>query len=285
MGLGGLAYAVAASAEAGSAPSFPVLERASVRSDSEGAVHIAGSGSNLPITRALVAAYEATHPSARFVLHESIGSTGGVRAVRDGAIDVGLVSRALRPGERDTSLRVVPYARVPVVFVTRADASDGAVPRGLSRDDVLAIFEGRQTRWASGTPIILFLRERGDSGQEAVASALRGFADASAMATTSGRHRVLYHDADLARAVASVGGGLGVSDLARARESGLRALELDGVVPGPDTLRSGGYPFAKELAFVIRPPVSALATDFIEFAHSAPAREIIERYGALPREP
>ena len=96
---------------------------------------------------------------------------------------------------------------------------------------------------------------------------------------------MLYHDADLARAVAAVRGGLGVSDLARAQESGLRALALDGITPSADTLRSGAYPFAKELAFVVREPIDERARAFLEFARSAEARALIERLGAQPREP
>ena len=45
-------------------------------------LHLAGSGTNLPLTRRLAAAFRARHPGQRVVVHESIGSGGGVRAVK-----------------------------------------------------------------------------------------------------------------------------------------------------------------------------------------------------------
>ncbi len=91
LGAAGVAGASAVrSVLAGPAPSWAARRDAvPIVRPRSGAVAIAGSGSNLPVTRALVEAYRREHPSARLVVHESIGSTGGVRAVAEGAIDLG----------------------------------------------------------------------------------------------------------------------------------------------------------------------------------------------------
>src|SRR5687768_2980829 len=108
--------------------------------DRAGPIALAGSGGNLPLTRALAEAFEARTPGARLVVQESIGSTGGVRAVAEGAIDVGLVSRSLRAAERGLGLETIPYARVAVVLATHPGVSD----HGLTRADVLAVYDGRK---------------------------------------------------------------------------------------------------------------------------------------------
>src|SRR4051812_8497016 len=76
---------------------------------------LAGSGSNLPLTYLLVEAFRARNPQSKVIVHESIGSSGGVRAVRDGAVGVGLISRPLTAEEEGYGLTVTPYARVAVV--------------------------------------------------------------------------------------------------------------------------------------------------------------------------
>lgn len=56
---------------------------------------IAGSGSNLAITRVLAREFIRRHPEITLDIPASIGSKGGIRAVAEGAIDVGLASRPL----------------------------------------------------------------------------------------------------------------------------------------------------------------------------------------------
>ena len=74
-------------------------------------LHLAGSGSNLVLTRALAAAFRVHQADARLVVHDSIGSTGAVRAVSDGAISIGLIARPLREEERALGLDVIVGTR------------------------------------------------------------------------------------------------------------------------------------------------------------------------------
>jgi phosphate transport system substrate-binding protein len=240
-----------------------------------GAIWIAGSGSNLPLTRALAEAYRREHPEARLVVHESIGSTGGIRAAADRAIDLGLVSRPLKEQERTLGLRVEQYARVSVVFAVHSSVPD----RGISRAAILEIYRGRRTRWSDGSPIVPLLRERGDSGHVAVAQVLPAFADASDAAWRSGRWRVLYHDRAMQEALLGTEGAIGPFDLGAivTQDLPLRALSIDGVPPA-----TPGYPFQKELAFVYRADLRPEARAFVRFATSPAARDLITSLGYVP---
>ena len=44
----------------------------------DGAVHVAGTGTWLPLARYLGYAYGQTHENSRVIVHESIGSSGGL---------------------------------------------------------------------------------------------------------------------------------------------------------------------------------------------------------------
>lgn len=242
-------------------------------------LHLAGSGSNLVVTRALAAAYRRARPDERLVVHDSIGSTGGVRAVADGAIDIGLVARPLSASEAELGLRVVPYARVPIAILAHPDVRDADISSG----ELVASLRRRSPRWADGTPRVWLLRERGDAGTRVVADHVPGFGAASDEAIAARRFRVVYHDDELIRALLGTPGAIGIADLPQARVSAptARVLALDGRVPSVDAVRDGTYPLHKDLAFVVREPHSPSVDAFLAFVATEPARAVIEATGAL----
>lgn len=242
-------------------------------------LHLAGSGSNLVLTRALAAAFRLHHAEARLVVHDSIGSTGAVRAVSDGAIGVGLIARPLRTEERALGLDVTPYARIPITFIAHPDVRD----RDITRAELLTSLRGEDAAWRDGTPLVWLLRERGDAGTESVAAHVAGFAEAQQEALATHRFRVLFHDDDMARGILGVRGALGLSDLpaARAHMPTAPILTLDGVAPTCENVRLGLYPFYKDLAFVTRGAPSALAREFLAFVASEEGRARIEAEGGI----
>ncbi len=239
---------------------------------------LAGSGSNLPLTRELGAAYAATGGRAP-VIHTSIGSSGGIRAVHDGAIDIALVSRAVKPEERPDELAVFPYARAPVVFGVHTSVPDVS----LSRADVLAIFAGERAEWSNGLRIIVLQREGGDSSHGAVAEFLPEFAAIDRQAREERWWRVLYTDSAMEDALASTEGGVGLLGSGRLDESlAVRALAFEGVTPTAAHVRDGSYPLGKDLAFVTKGPPIGEAASFIRFALSDAGQAVIRAHDCLP---
>lgn len=244
----------------------------------DGGLHLAGSGSNLPMTRALSAAFP-REPSLHPVVHASIGSAGGVRALLDGVIDIALVSRPLQDGEREQGLVATPYARVPVVVAAHASGPDD----DLDSETLVAIYDGRRTQWSDGTPIVVLQREPGDSSHSAVARVLPGFEEVNARAYHDSRWRVLYRDDVMREALADTRGAIGLFGQGRI-PAGLpiAALRIDGVRPSAASVEQGRYPFSKDFAFVTRGQPRGEAAAFIEFSRSEPGRRIIERAGGIP---
>lgn len=251
-------------------------------------LHLAGSGSNLVLTRALAAAFRLHHADARLVVHDSIGSTGAVRATSDGAIAVGLIARPLRSEEQALGLHVTPYARIPITFIAHPDVRD----RDITRAELVTSLRGEDAAWRDGTPLVWLLRERGDAGTESVAAHVVGFAEAQQEALATHRFRVLFHDDDMARGILGVRGALGISDLpaARAHMPTAPILTLDGVAPTCENVRLGLYPFYKDLAFVTRGSPRDLARDFpdretsrqfLAFVMSEEGRALIEAEGGI----
>ena len=280
-----LAARVAWAAEAGAEPPFldaTALAPAAVAplAREQPGVHVAGSGSGMVVCRALGAALFPEGASTRLVVHESIGSTGGVRAVADGVIDIGVVTRPLHAHERALGLVLVPFARVPAVVA----AHPGVRDEGLTSDALLAIHRGERDHWADGTPLVLLLRERGDSSHAAFARVLPGFREIDDAAIAQRRARVLYHDEALVRAVLSIQGSVGISDavLVHAASAPPRVLAIDARLPTEEAVTSGAYPFVKEMAFVLRGDAPPGARALVERTRSAEGAAVLRALGAVP---
>jgi len=239
---------------------------------------LAGSGSSIPITRALVAAYN-SKGGERPVLHPSIGSGGGIRALLDGVVDIALVSRPLKERERALGLTAVPCARVPVVVAVHADVPDV----DITAPQLVAVFAGHRGTWSDGSRITVLQRERGDSSHRAVAAAIVGFAETNDDAYRDGRWRVLYHDDAMTDALDSTPGAIGLFGQGRVPDTrSIRALSVDGVLPTVASVRDHRYPFSKDLALVTLSQPTGRVAAFVDFVRSPAGRLVIEQAGGVP---
>jgi phosphate transport system substrate-binding protein len=247
-------------------------------------LEVAGSGSNLPLTRRLLEAWSA-QTGQRFVLHPSIGSTGAVHAVRDGAVHVGLLSRPLNAGERSiaASLEQRTYAWSVVVLA----AHPSVVDRSIRAEDLCALLHGEASMWSDGSPRVFLSRERGDSSHRVVALQIPCFREAERGAQDAARFRVLYTDVELRFALLSTPGAVGLTDLGATSidQLPLVPLALDGVAPTLEHAASGRYSLVKPLIALMKRDAGARAASFVEFATGEQGRAIIEASGFLSRQP
>jgi len=243
-------------------------------------IRLAGSGSNLPLTREIAEAFMRRWPGKRVIVFESVGSTGGIRAVSDGVVDLGLVSRPFRPAEDGLGLVVLPYARVAVAAVANLDVPE----QGLSRSGLIDVFAGERRRWENGAPIVVLQRERGDSSHAAVDRALPDFAAVNDTAYRQERWRVVYNDRAMYETLVSTPGAVGLLDVGATQTQALalKVLELDGVAPTEANLRSGRYPFAKDLSFVSVEQPAGLAGELVDFVRSSDGQALIRQRGYIP---
>lgn len=251
----------------------------------EDSISFAGSGSNLPLTHVLVEAFRAKNPHTRIVVHESIGSSGGIRAVRDGAVSVGLVSRPLNDEETRSGLVALPYARVAVVVATNQSVPDSCT----SRDHLVHLFGRKKARWIDGSRVVMLQRERGDSSFIVFANLVPGLLDQNEASYREERWRVLYSDRAMQEALMATEGAAGIFDLGAivVQRLPLKVLCIDGVTPSLWSVRTGRYPFWKDLSFVTYGQPSKLVADFFRFVHSEEGRALTESSGhlALPLAP
>ncbi|MBI2894115.1 MAG: substrate-binding domain-containing protein [Deltaproteobacteria bacterium] len=233
----------------------------------QGRCEIAGSGSNVPLVRRLARAFEERHPGERIVVHDSIGSSGGVRATLDSVVHIGLVSRPLEEAEARAGLRAIAHVRVPVVLGAHPSVRDSSLP--MSR--LVDLVRGRTVKWSDGRRAVLLHRERGDSSNRVLLEKSTPLRRAYRDALGRTHFRVLFHETEMVSALAQTPGSVGFVDLGVLRlvDEPLALVRIDGLDPdGAD------YPYMKDLFFVVRGEPRGVAARFLEFVRTSDAREL-----------
>lgn len=252
-------------------------------SGQEEEIVFAGSGANLLSMRILAERYTLATPEVTIKVPASIGSKGGIRAVSEGAIDVGLVSRPLKEEEKTLGLTLLPYARIGVVIAAHPSVTED----GITVEEFLDILKGTKTRWKDGNEIIVLTREPGDSSIEVLQKEIPQFKEVYEESQRARRWMTLFTDQEMARALARIPYALGLSDTAVIASGRLdiKALTLNGIPATQENISSGKYPLLKTLSFVYRKDrIRERAKSFIHFAFSSEGRQILLSNGCTPAE-
>ena len=250
----------------------------------EEVVRIGGTGSNLGAMKIMAKAFERSHPGIKVKVLPSLGSGGGIKAVAGGAIEIGLIIRRLTDEELKLGLALIHYARTPFVFAAGKDVR----VENMTTAEIIQILDGTKSAWPDGRRIRLVLRPPSDYEMtilRTVSPAVSGALD-NALARKGMLTALTAQDcADL---LATTPGSMGFTNLALilSEKRPLKILSYNGVDPSARNLASGKYPIAHDLYFVIKPPASGAAAEFIRFVQSPAGRKVLEETGhvAVPEK-
>lgn len=243
-------------------------------------LRIGGSGSGLALVRQIGDAYMKQHPGVQVKMVSSLGSTGGIKAVGEGALDIAVSSRPPRPEEK--GFEAVKIAITPLVFAT----APGVDQKNITTTDLEQMYAGVKTTWPDGSRLRLILRPE----KETDTKILRGISPAMDRAMTSAlaRHGMIMavNDQDNLRMLERTPGAVGPITLAMvlAEQSSLNVLSYNGVKPGAKTVASGQYPLRRELYLVTRPSKNAAIQQFIAFVRSPAIRPLLDQAQSLYAE-
>lgn len=242
---------------------------------------IAGSGTNLAGIRILTKAFKKLHPDIPIDVPASLGSAGGIRAVAEGAVSIGLISRPLRTSEENMGLAIVSYAKTAVVIGVNADVPDTEI----SSRELLDIYKGKKTLWQNGHEIIVLLRDSADSTTDLLRARIPGFREIYDECQRTQRWITLYTDQDMNNTIVKTPSSVGLSDVGSitANHLPIKILKLNGFFPSPENVLNGRYPLVKTLSFVyVKSKVSRGAKIFMDFAQSKGGIRILRENGYLP---
>jgi len=255
-------------------------ESAASRLDPGRQLVITGSSTIAPLIGDLAREYESRHANVRIDVQTG-GSSRGIADTRQGLAEIGMVSRALGPAERD--LEGYSLAVDGVALIVHASNPI----EQLSAAQVVDVYTGRTVDWSElagpGTarglagPISVVHKADGRSTQQVF---LRHFAlDPAAVKASV----VIGDNEQGVKSVAGNPGAIGYVSIGAAEASiasgvPIRLVALDGVAATSAAVASASFPLVRELNLVTLGDATALASSFIAFARSPDAREFIEAH-------
>ncbi len=242
-------------------------------------IKIGGTGTGLGAMKLMAQEFKKSKPDAQLIVTPSLGSTGAIRGVLAGAVDIGISARPVTPEESRQGASARAYARTPFVIATGAKYKGG----GLTLPQLVQIYSGQVSRWADGSPIRLVVRPDADADTIVMRAFSAEMNSAITAALARKGLRMADTDQDNADALESLPGSLGTTTLTQivTENRAIRALALDGVTPTLQALAAGRYPYFKTLHLVTGRNPSPLAQDFVAFIRSPAGQAVLAKSGNL----
>ena len=220
-------------------------------------------------------------------------TASGFAAMAAGHAEIGMATRPVNEEERILLLRaglgdlLAPgNARVAaleaIAVVVNRDNAIGL----LTRDQIRRLFTGQIKNWSAlggrDLPVTIYVREAGTDAYDAFAALTLG------RAAVAGGALVSDSGQSLAEAVAADPGGIGFvgfGDVGGAKAVTIALSCGIAVEPTPFAVRAEEYPLARRLYFYSSANSPPVVQEFLQFAASAPAQQIVRRAGLIDLAP
>jgi len=244
---------------------------------------VEGTGDSQDLLRAIAEEFNAAHAGKlRVEVPDSIGSSGGVRALVMERTSLARIARPLKDSEKAEGLDELQFAFSPIVFAVHPAAQTVS---NLDGADIVAIYGGEITNWKDlGGPdeaIVAVDREPGDSSRSVLEKTIPGFGDIDPR-----QAKVFFTTPETVEGLRTTPHALGYTPLAAVRDTELRMLDLEGVSPeDAEAVRAGQYPHVVKLGLAFRPPLAGAAREFVEFVTGETGQRIMKEFGAVPVRP
>jgi phosphate transport system substrate-binding protein len=245
---------------------------------------IAGTGSSIGVMKRMVHGFQKRHPNVTVGILPSIGSTGGIKAVKEGKVDIGLSARSLKPEEKIPGIIEDAYGRTAFIF----GVQESNPIEGLRLTEIEEIYAGKRRTWSDGKLIRMILRPLSDAYSVFLADINPGMKSASEKAHSIPGVFVGMTDREAAVQIERTPGSFGTTSAAivAAERLKIKALSVDGVLPTLPNVSTGQYPYAMTMSVVYkRDKYVGAVKDFIDFLFSNDGRKLLSANGhvTLPR--
>jgi phosphate transport system substrate-binding protein len=242
-------------------------------------IRIGGTGGALAAMELLGQQFAKSNPDVTVTVLSSLGSSGGIKALLKGAVEVAVSARALEDKERAQGAQEIEYAKTPFVFAV----GSGTRATNVSTQELAEILSGKRDKWEDGTKIRLILRPKGDSDSELIGSISPAIREALTQAESKPGMLFAVTDQDSAENVEKVTGAFGSTTLGQiiSEKRAIKALMLNGVEASPKSLRDGTYTLHKRLFMVLPANPAPAAQRFVAFVQSPKGQELLGHTGFL----
>jgi phosphate transport system substrate-binding protein len=242
-------------------------------------LRVGGTGAAVGMMKALGDAFSAANPDVRLEVVPSLGSSGGIAAVRDGALDFSISSRPLKPDERAAPLHAMHFATSPFGI-----ASSDLDPGDIKSAELARFYAGAASKWPGGAPVRVILWPRSESDTTLLGETFPGMAAAIETVRRRPEIAVAATDQENVKMGERIDGSLIAVSLTQIQveKPWLKFASIDGIRPSIEGLADGSYPYGKEFHLVTPTRDNAALSRFVAFLQGPAGQAMLRLTGSLP---
>lgn len=235
-------------------------------------VKIGGSAETYEVLKSLTAAYQDQTTGVEFDFFPPSQTSGGIQGIKSNVIDIGGVSRIPTPQEIGDQMTYVPLAKTPLVVTVHSSVTGVS---NITSDQIKAIYSGQIDNWQMlGGPdedIVLFDFAEDENEKQVLRQTYLG-SDLVIVPTAI----VFAEDDELLETAAITEFSIAAVPYEKELETlPLTVLNINGVSPSNQNVRSGKYAMALSLGVVLNKEPSTAAELFLEFAAGPDGKQIL----------
>ncbi|MBW4448521.1 MAG: phosphate ABC transporter substrate-binding protein [Spirirestis rafaelensis WJT71-NPBG6] len=239
----------------------------------QGKLVLTGSSTIAPLAAEIGKRFESKHSGVRIDV-QSGGSSRGISDARQGVADIGMVSRALKPEEKD--LKAFSIARDGVTVILHKDNPI----KSLSDKQVVDIYTGKATNWklVGGKDATITVVNKAEGR-----STLELFTHYFKLKNTDIKAQVVIGDNE--QGIKTVAGNpnamgyvsIGSAENSEANKVPIKLLPVNGVAATTANVQNGTFPISRPLNLVTKTQPEGLAKEFLDFVQSQQVSDIVKK--------
>jgi phosphate transport system substrate-binding protein len=240
-------------------------------------ITVKGSTTVYPVAQATAEKFMDMHPGVSISVQGG-GSGFGIAAIIDGTADIGDASRPIKDKEIKKALAkgADPKAHVVALDGIAVVVNPSNSVKALTKQQIKDIYTGKISNWpevgGSGGQIVVISRDSSSGTFETF--------NKLALDKEKVRPDALLQASNqaVATTVAKTPGAIGYVGLGYLSER-IKGVEVNGVMPGKDTVRSGEYPLARPLFMYTDGPAKGVVKEYLDFVTSSEGQKLAEKEG------
>ncbi|MBN3876771.1 phosphate ABC transporter substrate-binding protein [Nostoc sp. JL23] len=234
---------------------------------------LTGSSTIAPLAAEIGKKFESQHSGVRVDV-QSGGSSRGITDARQGVANIGMVSRALKPEEKD--LKAFSIARDGVTMILH---QENPVP-SLTDKQIVDIYTGKVNNWKQlgGKDGAITVVNKAEGR-----STLELFTHYFKLKNTDIKAQVVIGDNE--QGIKTVAGNpnaigyvsIGSAENSAANKVPIKLLPVNGIAATTANVQNGSFPISRPLNLVSKTEPQGLVKEFINFAQSQQVSDIVKK--------
>jgi phosphate transport system substrate-binding protein len=245
----------------------------------QSSIKVGGSSSTVNLLNVLIASYTSTQKTIKITQLEPGQSENIIDGIKLKVVDIGAISKALKPKENDGTLEVREVAQDALVVATHPSVTG---IKSLTTENLRSIYSGTVTNWKQlGGPdakIVLLDRPEDESAKRLLRKHYLG-----EDLKNSPEAIILRREGELIKTIQSTPYSIGTFSLAAAISQKLPVnhLSLNEVEPTSENVRDGKYVMVRSITIIWHKKSSEATQAFIKYIFSPSGINAIEQSGFI----